>query len=59
MIQNNYKDHIISFLKGLLAAVITSAGLAFIQYLGAHVPELIQFMTVTATSTAAVVKAQQ
>lgn len=55
---DDIKQHLISFAKGLGAAIITSIGLSIVQYFGAHIPDVLQFLTVTATSTVAVMKSQ-
>lgn len=45
---NTLKTHLLDLLKGTVGAMITAACFAGLQYLGAHIPEILQ-----ATSTAA------
>lgn len=47
------KQHALDFIKGMLAAVITAAIMAAVNYIGAHIPDLVTFLTSfgVATST--------
>lgn len=38
------RDHLIDFLKGLLAVMATQAIIAGLQYLGAHIPNALNFL---------------
>lgn len=38
------KQHLLDFLKGFVAAVAVAAGSAALQYLGAHIPDLLTFL---------------
>lgn len=44
-------QHILDIVKGLVAAMLTSALLAGLQYIGAHIPELIGLVTTSAAAT--------
>lgn len=48
------KDQAVSFLKGLLAVVLVNAGLAALQYVGAHIPELITWLTQLAAASSTI-----
>ncbi len=45
------KKHLTDFVKGLLAAMATSACLAAMNYFGAHVGEITSFAASTAAAT--------
>ncbi len=48
------KQHLLDFAKGLLAAIVTSVCLTFVNYIGAHIGDLTSFGVTAATATAAV-----
>lgn len=43
--QINYKDEAKHLLRSFLAAVATAAGLAALNWIGAHIPAAIQFLS--------------
>lgn len=53
---DNIKTHLLDFAKGLLAAMATAAMLSAAQYLGAHLPDLLNLLT-PGVVAAAVIKA--
>ncbi len=48
------RQHIIDFAKGILAAIAVAAGTAAIQYIGAHIPEWLQFVSQAGAATAVI-----
>jgi hypothetical protein len=48
------RKHILDLLKGALGAAITAGTLALLQYLGAHIPELLQGISMIAAGVAGV-----
>jgi len=46
--------HALDIAKGALAAALMGALLSFMQYLGAHIPDLIQVLTQAGSATAAI-----
>lgn len=48
------KDHFLDVLKGTLGAMLTAACLAGLNFLGAHIPDLIEAATTAAGGVAAI-----
>lgn len=47
-------DHVLDILKGTLGAMLTAACLAGLNYLGAHIPDLINAISSIAGGVAAI-----
>lgn len=48
------QPHILDLLKGAVGAAVTAAVLALLQYLGTHIPEIVQLISMTAGGMAGV-----
>lgn len=44
MTTDQLKQHALDFLKGLLAVMAVQAGLAALQYIGAHIPDAVTYL---------------
>lgn len=51
---NNFWKHVIDVVKGAAGAALTVAMITFMQYLGAHIPDLVQLLAVTSGGVAGV-----
>lgn len=49
-----FRTHMIDLLKGTAGAMLTAACLAALQYLGAHIPDVIQVLTTAGGGVAAI-----
>jgi hypothetical protein len=54
MDSNTLRTHLVDLLKGTAGAMLTAACLAALNYLGAHIPELLQAATTAAGGVVAV-----
>ncbi len=48
------KGHVLDFLKGLLAVVAVNAALSALQYIGAHIPAMIDALSQLLAATATI-----
>jgi len=52
MKSKEFATHILDVLKGAVAAAIVAAVMAFIQYLGAHIPDALEILGGPASAVA-------
>lgn len=54
MTTETLKQHALDFLKGLLAVVIANAGIAAVNYIGAHIPDAINYLVQIGAATSTI-----
>lgn len=54
MEKQSVKEHLLDILKGMVGAVATAACLAALNYLGAHLPDLIELLSPAGGAVAAI-----